>query len=168
MTLYQALTRAPAGTHNNAQASAGYTQNDMAFMAAMFPAQFAQFAGFPSPSPAVTQLEQAAVDDAQEPTEVAAPGPAEEAAPVKEAAPAEDEAPAEEAAPPAEPPAEDVEIIENPMTMFTELEQASISVFKANHKVSAPSPKHHRIPLHCDEDACKLPVLHKIVQHVVN
>ena len=87
--MYQALTRAPAGTHNNinAQASAGYTQNDMAFMAAMFPAQFAQFAGFPSPSPAVPQLEQAAVDDAQEPTEVAAPGPAEEAAPALDEAP---------------------------------------------------------------------------------
>ena len=31
----------------------------MAFMAAMFPAQFGHFAGNPAPSPAVTQLEQA-------------------------------------------------------------------------------------------------------------
>ena len=72
-------------THNSAQGVAGFTHNDMAFMAAMSPAQFGQFAGFPAPSPAVTQLEQAqpivaAVD--QQLTEVAAPGPAEEAAPV--------------------------------------------------------------------------------------
>lgn len=57
--MYQAFTPAPAGTHNNAQGVSGFTRNDMAFMAAMFPAQFGHFAGNPAPSPAVTQLEQA-------------------------------------------------------------------------------------------------------------
>ena len=114
-------------------------------MAAMFPGQFGHFAGNPAPSPAVTQLEQAqpivpAVN--QQTTQVAAPGPAEEAAPAEQAAPgeveapAEDEAPAEEAAPAAEEATKDVEIIENPQTIFTELEQASIRIVKANHKVS--------------------------------
>ena len=109
-------------------------------MAAMSPAQFGQFAGSPAPSPAVTQLEQAQpiVPAAnQQTTEVAAPGPADEAAPAEQAAPGEVEAPAEEAAPPAEETTEDVEIIKNPRPIFTELEQASISIFKANHKVSS-------------------------------
>ena len=120
--MYQAFTPAPAGTHNNAQGVSGFTRNDMAFMAAMFPGQFGHFAGNPAPSPAVTQLEQAqpivpAVN--QQTTQVAAPGPAEEAAPAEQAAPgeveapAEDEAPAEEAAPAAEEATEDVEIIEH-------------------------------------------------------
>ena len=109
--MYQVFTPAPAGTHNNAQGASGFTRNDMAFMAAMFPAQFGHFAGDPAPPPAVTQLEQAQpiVPAAnQQTTQVAAPGPAEEAAPAEQAAPgeveapAEDEAPAEEAAPPAE------------------------------------------------------------------
>ena len=40
--MYQMFTHAPAGTPSNAQPGARYTQQDMAFMAAMFPRQFAQ------------------------------------------------------------------------------------------------------------------------------
>ena len=50
--MYQMFTHAPAGTPSNAQPGARYTQQDMAFMAAMFPRQFAQA---PVPPPVLQQ-----------------------------------------------------------------------------------------------------------------
>ena len=50
--MYQMFTHAPAGTPSNAQPGARYTQQDTAFMAAMFPRQFAQA---PVPPPVLQQ-----------------------------------------------------------------------------------------------------------------
>ena len=133
--MYQAFTPAPAGTHNNAQGVSGFTRNDMAFMAAMFPAQFGHFAGNPAPSPAVTQLEQAQpiVPAAnQQTTQVAAPGPAEEAAPAEQAAPGEVEAPAEDEAPAEEAPRQHQQPRRQPRTSRSSsiLDQYSLSSSK--------------------------------------